>query len=252
MSPETNTPPTPKDPISIARRRKQLVHIVEPSRKIALAVHLVTQGDWDQVLVFAGTKKSADELVASLEKDGISARAVHGNTGEDKSALALKAFNEGDARVIVTTDMIAKTMTFSSVSHVISLALPIEPQLYLERIGYLGESGRAVALVGSDEFNALYALERTLKRSIPQEGVEGFTTVAAAKEQSKPPRKPSGDKEGKKPFAKKEGRPSSKSGKKPFPPKGGKPSEKKNSKPAAKRTGKKILIKSLKPSEEEK
>jgi superfamily II DNA/RNA helicase len=83
----------------------QKVHPVSRDRKKELLAHLIKSGDWHQVLVFTRMKHGANRLTEFLEKEGISAMAIHGNKSQGARTKALSEFKSGDLRVLVATDI---------------------------------------------------------------------------------------------------------------------------------------------------
>jgi ATP-dependent RNA helicase RhlE len=160
----------------------QVVHPVDKDRKRALLTHLINQGDWRQVLVFARTKHGASRLAEQLDRDGISADAIHGNKSQGQRTRALAQFKDGKVRVLVATDIAARGLDIEQLPHVVNYELPNVPEDYVHRIGRTGRagsSGQAVSLVCSEEAEFLRDIERLLKRSIERVPVEGFRPTGA-------------------------------------------------------------------------
>src|SRR5690606_540765 len=86
---------------STAERVKQVVHPVDKGRKRALLSHLISRGDWRQVLVFTRTKHGANRLAEQLNRDGLEAAAIHGNKSQSARTKALSDFKQGAIRVLV-------------------------------------------------------------------------------------------------------------------------------------------------------
>jgi ATP-dependent RNA helicase RhlE len=160
----------------------QVVHPVDKDRKRAMLEHLVNTGDWRQVLVFARTKHGANRLAEQLQKNGISADAIHGNKSQGQRTRALAQFKQGKVRVLVATDIAARGLDIEQLPHVVNYELPNVPEDYIHRIGRTGRagsSGQAVSLVCSEERDFLRDIERLLKRSIERVVVEGFQPTGA-------------------------------------------------------------------------
>jgi ATP-dependent RNA helicase RhlE len=160
----------------------QVVHPVDKDRKRAALEHLINAGDWRQVLVFARTKHGANRLAEQLDKDGISADAIHGNKSQGQRTRALAQFKLGKVRVLVATDIAARGLDIEQLPHVVNYELPNVPEDYIHRIGRTGRagsSGQAVSLVCSEEGDFLRDIERLLKRSIERVVIEGFQPTGA-------------------------------------------------------------------------
>jgi len=169
--------------IEVARRNStaaavtQRVHPVDRDRKRALLSYLIGAGNWRQVLVFTRTKHGANRLAEQLERDGLTATAIHGNKSQGARTRALADFKRGKARVLVATDIAARGLDISQLPHVVNYELPNVPEDYVHRIGRTGRagnSGEAVSLVCVDEHRLLRDIERMMKRDIDKVVVEGF------------------------------------------------------------------------------
>ncbi|KMQ76876.1 DEAD/DEAH box helicase [Marinobacter subterrani] len=156
---------------------KQSVYPVDQSQKTALLSKLVRDNSWDQVLVFTRTKHGANRLTQKLEKDGITAAAIHGNKSQGARTRALADFKAGEVRVLVATDIAARGLDIKQLPQVVNFELPNVPEDYVHRIGRTGragESGHALSLVSADEGKMLAGIERLIKKQLPRTEVEGF------------------------------------------------------------------------------
>ncbi|AKV96192.1 ATP-dependent RNA helicase RhlE [Marinobacter sp. CP1] len=160
-----------------AENIKQSVYPVDQSQKTALLSKLVRDNSWDQVLVFTRTKHGANRLTQKLEKDGITAAAIHGNKSQGARTRALADFKAGEVRVLVATDIAARGLDIKQLPQVVNFELPNVPEDYVHRIGRTGragESGHALSLVSADEGKMLAGIERLIKKQLPRTEVEGF------------------------------------------------------------------------------
>ncbi|MCM0613762.1 DEAD/DEAH box helicase [Marinobacter sediminum] len=156
---------------------KQSVYPVDQSQKTALLSKLVRDNSWEQVLVFTRTKHGANRLTQKLERDGITAAAIHGNKSQGARTRALAEFKKGDVRVLVATDIAARGLDIKQLPQVVNFELPNVPEDYVHRIGRTGragESGHALSLVSADEGKMLAGIERLIKKQLPRKEVEGF------------------------------------------------------------------------------
>ena len=174
-----------RSPVEVAVERNnataqlisQVVHPVDKDRKRALLEKLINEGDWRQVLVFARTKHGANRLAEQLDKDGISADAIHGDKSQNHRTRALTRFKDGKVRVLVATDIAARGLDIELLPHVVNYELPNVPEDYVHRIGRTGRagsSGEAVSLVCAEESEFLRDIERLIKRQIERVVIEGF------------------------------------------------------------------------------
>ncbi|HTN33190.1 MAG TPA: DEAD/DEAH box helicase [Marinobacter sp.] len=156
---------------------KQSVYPVDQSQKSALLSKLVRDNGWEQVLVFTRTKHGANRLTQKLEKDGITAAAIHGNKSQGARTRALADFKAGEVRVLVATDIAARGLDIKQLPQVVNFELPNVPEDYVHRIGRTGragESGHALSLVSADELKMLVGIEKLIKKQLPRKEVEGF------------------------------------------------------------------------------
>jgi ATP-dependent RNA helicase RhlE len=155
----------------------QRIFPVDRDRKRELLTHLIKTHNWYQVLVFTRTKHGADRLVKQLHQDDIVAMAIHGNKSQAARTRALGQFKDGSLQVLVATDIAARGLDISELPHVVNYELPNVPEDYVHRIGRTGRagsSGEAISLVCVDERKFLSDIEKLIKRSLPQEILDGF------------------------------------------------------------------------------
>ncbi|KEF33127.1 ATP-dependent RNA helicase RhlE [Marinobacter nitratireducens] len=156
---------------------KQSVYPVDQSQKSALLSKLVRDNSWEQVLVFTRTKHGANRLTQKLEKDGITAAAIHGNKSQGARTRALANFKAGEVRVLVATDIAARGLDIKQLPQVVNFELPNVPEDYVHRIGRTGragERGHALSLVCADEGKLLAGIEKLIKKQLPRKEIEGF------------------------------------------------------------------------------
>lgn len=172
-----------------AENIRQTIHPVDQNRKSALLSKLVHHHDWQQVLVFTRTKHGANRLTQKLERDGITAAAIHGNKSQGARTRALSNFKQGEVRVLVATDIAARGLDIKQLPQVVNFELPNVPEDYVHRIGRTGragETGHAVSLVSADEGGMLVGIEKVIKKQLHQEVVEGFEPTARMMTKPKP------------------------------------------------------------------
>jgi ATP-dependent RNA helicase RhlE len=169
--------------IEVARRNApaelvaQRVHPVSRDRKKDLLAHLILQGDWHQVLVFMRTKHGANKLTDYLNKNDITAMAIHGNKSQGARTKALADFKSGELRVLVATDIAARGIDIDQLPHVVNFELPNVPEDYVHRIGRTGRAGatgEAISLACVDEEIFLRDIQRLIHKEIPREVIKGF------------------------------------------------------------------------------
>jgi ATP-dependent RNA helicase RhlE len=170
-----------------AERVEQYATFVNQAEKQALlTLRLRTglaDGSLERALVFTRTKHGADRVVRHLSAAGISAAAIHGNKSQAQRTAAPKAFRQGSTPVLVATDIAARGIDVSGVSHVFNFELPNVPEQYVHRIGRTaraGADGIAVSFVAPDEKPYLRDIERlTGVKLMPMPLPEDFAKEAA-------------------------------------------------------------------------
>ncbi|TWT38260.1 ATP-dependent RNA helicase RhlE [Posidoniimonas corsicana] len=176
-----------------ADKVKQSVHMVDKKKKQHLLAHFLKSTRRDRTLVFSRTKHGADKIVKHLEREGVKAAAIHGNKSQNARNRALAQFKGKNPPVLIATDIAARGLDISGVSHVINFDLPETPETYVHRIGRTaraGAEGAAVSFCAGDEHGLLKQIERLTKRSIPVEAtIKGFEPTDPISYGSGPARK---------------------------------------------------------------
>lgn len=186
-----------------ADRIDQRVFHVAQSRKGALLTDLLSDPEFERVIVFTRTKHRANRVARQLEQAGIEAAAIHGNKSQAARQRALDGFKADQVRVLVATDIAARGIDVDGVSHVINFELPNEPESYVHRIGRTaraGAAGMALSFCDPAERDHLRGIERLIKRPIEVLEHELATLAAnqdAAPDHRTPNRKPYGAEDGK-------------------------------------------------------
>ncbi|MBX9960139.1 MAG: DEAD/DEAH box helicase [Burkholderiaceae bacterium] len=166
---------TPRN--TTVQRITQAVHPVGRGKKKALLAHIINQNNWSQVLVFTRTKFGANNVAEYLEKNGITAMALHGNKSQGARTQALAGFKSGEIRALVATDIAARGIDIDDLPHVVNYEIPNVPEDYVHRIGRTGRAGKegqAVNLVCLDEEGFMAEIERFTKQQIPVVPIEGY------------------------------------------------------------------------------
>lgn len=169
--------------VSVAMSGEPLANIVQESypvvnfyTKINLLLHLLADRDmYHKVLVFAGNKKAADRIFETMEENDPSLSKelciVHSNKSQNYRVRSLKQFNEGEKRILIATDVIARGLDMDKISHVINLDTPAFPENYIHRIGRTGRAeseGRSILFFTEKEAPFKAAIESLMKCDIPE------------------------------------------------------------------------------------
>lgn len=121
----------------------------------------------DLALVFGRTKRRVDELSKGLQARGYRAEGIHGDLTQQKRMSVLRQFKSGDLDVLVATDVAARGLDISGVTHVYNYDIPQDPDSYVHRIGRTGragKSGMSVTFVTSNEMGYLRTIEQLTKK----------------------------------------------------------------------------------------
>ena len=164
---------------------EQCVFFVDRKNKEELLLDLIKQQNMDRVLVFVGMKHKANKVAMILNKNGVEAAAIHGNKSQFQREKALREFKCGAVRVLVATDIAARGIDVSNISHVVNYDLPNEPENYVHRIGRTaraGESGTAYSFCSAEERNYLNQIERVIKRKVEHAGHKWHSVAAKTAE----------------------------------------------------------------------
>jgi ATP-dependent RNA helicase RhlE len=169
------------------------VYTVPSEKKSALLAHLLRKPDMDSVLVFTRTKHGADRVVRHLERDGVSATAMHADKTQIQRQKALEGFRDGSVRVLVATDIAQRGLDVSGISHVINYDVPQQPEDYVHRIGRTGRAattGDAFTFMSPDEIAMVRTIERVIGQKIPRISVPGYDFGTVALEEDGPEPEP--------------------------------------------------------------
>lgn len=126
---------------STAETINQSVYFVEKENKLDLLIHVLKKEIKSSVLVFSRTKHGADKIARKLQKNHITAEAIHGNKSQNARQNALHHFKTGETRVLVATDIAARGIDIDELKFVINFELSDVPETYVHRIGRTGRAG---------------------------------------------------------------------------------------------------------------
>jgi ATP-dependent RNA helicase RhlE len=173
--------------ISIGRVRTvpaSVTHALYPvsaALKFPLLLALLEKTEYRSVIVFTRTKEGADGIVARLKQSGHSAAVLHGDRSQGQRKAALAGFKDGYYEILVATDIAARGLDLSDVTHVINYDIPMTPDDYVHRVGRTGRSdakGDAFTLFTPRETGAVQGIEKFIRAEIPRRQLEGFNYQA--------------------------------------------------------------------------
>lgn len=168
---------------------------VDQHLKTALLLELLRQTDTNSVLVFTKTKHRAKRIGQQLEQSGYRAASLQGNLSQNRRQAALDGFRDGTYQVLVATDIAARGIDVSSISHVINYDMPDTADAYTHRIGRTGraaKTGDAFTFMTREDGDMVRIIERVLGEKVERRTIEGFdykkTSPARDTEFARPPR----------------------------------------------------------------
>jgi ATP-dependent RNA helicase RhlE len=175
---------SPKDTV------KHVIYPVADSQKTDLVLELLKRVNYESVLVFCRTKHGADRVAHLLKRNNHAVAVLHSNRTQREREQALRGFREGRYEVLVATDIAARGLDISVVSHVVNYDVPQHPEDYIHRIGRTGRmeaTGDAFTLMVAEDIRHVNAIERFISQKIPRVKLENFDyKYTALFEQGKP------------------------------------------------------------------
>jgi ATP-dependent RNA helicase RhlE len=171
------------DVVTVEAIEQHVIHVATAGKR-PLLLKLLDDASLARVVVFTRTKHGANKVSEYLANAGVASDALHGNKSQSARQRALGDFKAGRVRVLVATDIAARGIDVSDITHVINFELPDEPESYVHRIGRTGRAGRSgisYAFCDPSERQNLRQIERLIKRAIPALHVPGVDAASAAK-----------------------------------------------------------------------
>lgn len=156
----------------------QYVYQAHPLDKIEIISRLLQSSEVEKTIIFCRTKRACQRLADDLADRGFPARAIHGDLNQVARERALKGFREGRAKVLVATDVAARGIDVTGVSHVVNHECPDDEKTYVHRIGRTGRAGAkgiAVTLVDWPDLTRWKLINKALGLGI-DEPVETYST----------------------------------------------------------------------------
>lgn len=157
---------------------EQRLHAADDMQhKNRLLNHLIADSAMTRAIIFSGTKKNADQLARELTSRGHAAASLHGDMNQHARNRTIMNMRRGKVRLLVATDVAARGLDVTGITHVINYDLPKNAEDYVHRIGRTGRagaSGIAISFASSKEVDFLRQIERYIGQSIPQQIIPGL------------------------------------------------------------------------------
>ena len=165
---------------------EQIYFEVKASDKFDALCRIIDFEDHFYGLVFCRTKMDADDLVSKLLSRGYDAEAIHGDISQSQRERTLNRFKKRSINILVATDVAARGIDVSDLSHVINFALPHDPESYVHRIGRTGRAGKegtAITFITPSEYKKLMMIQRVAKTNIKRSNVPTAEDIVANKKE---------------------------------------------------------------------
>jgi superfamily II DNA/RNA helicase len=150
---------------------KQVVYRTHPLNKLEMLARILQARNRGLTMIFTRTKRAADRVAEDLDFRGFAVAAVHGDLGQGARERALRAFRTGKIDVLVATDVAARGLDVSGVTHVINYDCPEDPDTYTHRIGRTGRAGAtgvAVTFVDWEDMPRWVLIDKSMGLNMPQ------------------------------------------------------------------------------------
>lgn len=162
---------------------QQVLFPISQHLKSDLLIKLLQKTTINSVLVFTRTKRGAKQVAIKLEQAGFRATSLQGNLSQNKRMSAMNGFRDGTLQILVATDIAARGIDVTSISHVINYDMPSTVESYIHRIGRTGRAdkeGEAYTLTTDDDRDLIRKIERVLGNQLEQRKLDDFNYTAKA------------------------------------------------------------------------
>jgi superfamily II DNA/RNA helicase len=168
-------------PASTAKNIVQGLAVVPEEDKREALRRLIRQQDVKNAIVFCNRKRDVAILQGSLKKHGFNAGALHGDMSQPARMETLDKFKQGEIQILVASDVAARGLDITDMSHVFNFDVPFSPEDYVHRIGRTGRAGRtghSFTLASPDEGSLVEAIEKLIGTAIPRVEVPDMEALA--------------------------------------------------------------------------
>jgi len=139
--------------------------------------HLIKQEKWQQLLIFVGSKRTANNIELKLYRSGIQSSTLHGDLTQKERLGALEDFSRGRCKILIATDLAARGIDIPSLPCVLNYDLPRATSDYVHRAGRTaraGEAGLAISFVDHESDAHFKLIEKRIRMKILREQIPGF------------------------------------------------------------------------------
>ncbi len=158
----------------------QTYYVVDEQERDDALIRLFDYKNPEKSIIFCRTKKEVDRLSTFLISQGYMAKGLHGDMEQRQREEAIKAFKSSKIEILIATDVAARGLDVSDVSHVFNYHLPFDSESYVHRIGRTGRAGKegvAVSIVTPHEFRMLQKIEKTVGSKLEGKTVPNISSV---------------------------------------------------------------------------
>lgn len=187
-----------KDPVEINVSRDEITVdeidqfycSVEPFDKYRLLKIILEEEDPKLAIVFCNTKAQARKIAQKLHADGLDAKEIHGDLVQQRREKVMERFRRHQIKLLIATDLAARGIDISAISHIINYDIPVDPQVYVHRIGRtarMGARGRAISFVTREQGKQITEIEKLINKMVEERRYDSFKPRAPREEQKKEP-----------------------------------------------------------------
>ncbi len=159
---------------------KQFYYVVDERERDEALIRLLDYKNPKKSIIFCRMKVEVDRLTEFLASQGYNAKGLHGDMPQRQREETIKAFKRGNVEILIATDVAARGLDISDVTHVFNYHIPFDPESYVHRIGRTGRAGRegiAVSLVTPHEFKQLLRIQKEVGSSLINKEIPTSTEV---------------------------------------------------------------------------
>ncbi|TKB57351.1 DEAD/DEAH box helicase [Ferrimonas aestuarii] len=186
---------------SVSEQIHQRAIEIDPANRNQALQQLIEHHQWRQVLIFAASKRSANNLATKLHRAGYDVDTLHGDMSQGARQASLRDFKLGTLRILIATDLAARGLDVDALPCVVNYDLPRSPADYVHRIGRTGRQqnqGVALTFIGADDDAHFALIEKKMGQKVTREQLDGFSRQQAAQPKPKGPQPVKGKRKSKK------------------------------------------------------